>query len=103
MTEREHDVVLAVIQSDLALAGLILVFAGFLIAKSDTYETKRGDKYRYLSLFSGIPIASAIASAWACVCVLEGWQSPVSILGSFKVVLGLTSAYILLAGWMLKP
>jgi hypothetical protein len=44
----EKDVVLAALGSDVAVAGLVLVFAGFLVTKASSYEGNRaGDKYNW--------------------------------------------------------
>ena len=99
----EKDVLLAILQSDLALAGLILVFAGFVISKADSYETARGDRYRYLGLSSILPIGAAILSAWACVDAVDGNYWFAANLPFFKLVLALMMVYILIAGWMLRP
>jgi predicted RNA-binding Zn-ribbon protein involved in translation (DUF1610 family) len=37
----EKDVILAALGSDIAVAGLILVFAGFLMTKADSFEGSR--------------------------------------------------------------
>jgi hypothetical protein len=36
----EHDTILAILQSDIGIAALIVVFAGFLLTKSETFETR---------------------------------------------------------------
>ena len=99
----DRDILLAILQSDLALSGLLLVFAGFLVSKSDSYNTRRGDRYRYAALASGVPIFTAIISAWACVDALGNWHWWGSSLWFFKAVLALTAAYIIASGWMLRP
>jgi hypothetical protein len=53
----EKDVILAILGSDIAVAGLILVFAGFLMTKADSFEGSRyGDKFNWLALGGLIPI-----------------------------------------------
>jgi uncharacterized membrane protein len=91
----ERDTLLAVLQSDLALAGLILVFSGFIMSKAETYDTRRGDKYRYLAAFGAIPIIMALASAWLCIDAIEGnqWNAD-HALPALKVVLSLTAMYV---------
>lgn len=45
----DKEVVLAVLQSDIALAGLVLVFSGFVLSKADRFDTRYGDKYKWLA------------------------------------------------------
>jgi uncharacterized membrane protein len=92
----ERDTLLAVLQSDLALAGLILVFSGLIMSKAETYETKRGDKYRYLAAFGAVPIVVALASAWLCIDAIGGnqWNAD-HALSALRVVLSLTAVYVL--------
>jgi uncharacterized membrane protein len=99
----ERDALLAILQGDLALAGLMLVFAGFVISKAETYQTRGGDRYKYAGLASIIPISTAILSAWASVDAVGGNYWFAASLSFFKLVLVLTMAYILVAGWMLRP
>jgi len=40
------------------------VFAGFLLAKGEGYQTKRGDKYRVLALCSLLPFLACSVSIW---------------------------------------
>ena len=100
----ERDTILAVLQSDIAFAGLVLVFVGFLLSKADTYETKSGDKYRYLAVAGFLPVLAGLASAWFCAEAIEGnqWWAIHTVL-SIKSVLALTAIYILVAGVTFLP
>jgi uncharacterized membrane protein len=100
----ERDTILAVLQSDISFAGLVLVFVGFLLSKADSYETKSGDKYRYLAVAGFIPVLSALASAWFCAEAIEGngWWASHALL-SLEIVLVLTAVYILTAGVTFLP
>ena len=94
----ERDTILAVLQSDIGIAAIILVFAGFLLTKSETFETKRGDKYRVIALFSLLPILASVASIWISMDAIEGsaWCAN-HALGSLKVVLSMTGIYAIIA------
>lgn len=94
----ERDTILAVLQSDIGVAGLILVFAGFLLAKGETYETRRGDKYRLLSRLSLFPILACATSIWISMDAIEGnaWCANHS-LGSLKLVLVIAGIYAIIA------
>jgi hypothetical protein len=71
-----------------------LVFAGFLLAKAEGFETKRGDKFRIIALLALVPIGGAIISAWISIGAIEGsqWDLAHSLL-SLKAVLVLTGIY----------
>ena len=90
--------ILAVLQCNVGIAGLILVFAGLLLAKGESFfNTKRGDKYRRLALLSLVPMISAIISSWISISALEGNEWAVqNLLLSFKLVLALTGFYAII-------
>jgi uncharacterized membrane protein len=91
----EKDVILAALGSDVAVAGLILVFAGFLVTKAGSYEGSRaGDKYNWLAVAGLLPIVVALAAAWMCVDALQGgqWESD-HTLWMLKIVLAMTGIY----------
>jgi hypothetical protein len=94
----ERDTILAVLQSDIGIAALILVFAGFLLTKGETYQTKLGDKYRVIALFSLLPILACIASIWISMDAIEGsaWCAAHS-LWSLKLVLVFAGIYAIIA------
>jgi hypothetical protein len=94
----ERDTILAVLQSDIGIAALILVFAGFLLTKGETYETKFGDKYRVIALFSLLPVFVCVASIWICMDAIEGnaWCASHS-LWSLKLVLVFAGIYAIIA------
>ena len=94
----ERDIILAVLQSDIAVAGLVLIFAGFLQTKASEYDTKRGDKYRWLSAAGMIPVIVALVSAWLCINSIEGKQGDATAsLSALKLVLALTGIYAIMA------
>ena len=94
----ERDTILAVLQSDIGIAALILVFAGFLLTKGETYETKRGDKYRVMALLSLLPVLACAASIWISMDAIEGslWCAN-HALWSLKLVLAMAGIYAIIA------
>jgi hypothetical protein len=42
----DREMILAILQSDIALAGLTLVFSGFLITKADSFGSRYGDRFK---------------------------------------------------------
>lgn len=95
----EKDVILAVLGSDIGIAGLILIFAGFLATKAESYEGNRsGDKYNWLAVAGLLPIIVSLASAWMCIDALQGgeWEAAHALL-MLKIVLALTGAYAIIS------
>jgi hypothetical protein len=95
----ERDTILAVLQSDIGLVGLVLTFAGFVVAKAESFSNiERGDRYRYLALASLVPIVAALVSAWISMNAIEGgiWSANHSLY-SLKLVLALTGVYAIIA------
>jgi uncharacterized membrane protein len=95
----EKDVILAVLGSDIAIAGLVLVFAGFLITKAESFEgSKYGDKYNWLAVYGLVPIVVSLAAAWMCVDALQGaeWEAS-HTLPMLKIVLALTAGYAVIS------
>ena len=95
----EHDTILAVLSSGIALAGLLLVFSGFLMSKAESFgSTVLGDKYKWLALASLVPILTAIALSWISTDALDPacvW-SRYHLLTLFKIQLGITGGYAII-------
>jgi uncharacterized membrane protein len=95
----ERDVILAALGSDIAIAGLVLVFAGFLASKAESFEgSKYGDKYNWLAILGLVPIVTSLVAAWMCVDALQGseWEAAHTLL-ALKIVLALTGAYAIIS------
>lgn len=61
------------LQTSVALAGLLLVFVGFIYAKADQFtSSKRADTYRNLARGSILPLVPALLCAWQCLSALHG-------------------------------
>jgi hypothetical protein len=95
----EKDVLLAVLGSDIAVAGLVLVFAGFLVTKAESYRgSKTGDKYNWLAVGGLVPIIFSLAAAWMCIDGLQSgqWEAEHALL-MLKIVLALTGTYAIIS------
>jgi hypothetical protein len=94
----DKDVILAVLGSDIALAGLVLVFSGFLITKAETYQTRYGDKFKMFAATAIIPVVAALIAAWVCIDAIQGsaWAGPYVLFG-LKIVLALSGIYAIIA------
>lgn len=91
--------ILAALGSDIAIAGLVLVFAGFLVTKAESFEgSKYGDKYNWLAVAGLIPIVVSLVAAWMCVDALQGntWEAEHTLL-MLKMVLALTGTYAIIS------
>jgi hypothetical protein len=93
----DQDTILAVLSSGIALAGLLLVFSGFMMAKAESLSSLRGDKYRYLSLGTLVPILFAIFLSWLSIDAIQGnkWAG-YHLLIFLKIQLALTGAYAII-------
>jgi hypothetical protein len=90
----EVDTILAALSGGIALAGLLLIFSGFLITKAASFETKRGDKFVWFARATLIPVLSALALSWLSIDALQGnpWALA-HLIGTLKLVLGITAAF----------
>jgi hypothetical protein len=96
----EKDTILAAIGSAIGLAGLLLVFVGFIYTHGESFSnaaTKR--KYQRVAKAGIVPFSVALVSAWFCLRWLQ-WCGPTDYLLAlllFKVCLLLTFAYGIIA------
>jgi len=51
----DREVIEAVLGSDIAIAGLVLVFAGFLLTKAESFRGSRAGMCTVGSLWPGLP------------------------------------------------
>src|ERR1700679_1813025 len=95
----DQDIALAILQAAIAIAGLILVFTGFLSGKAAEADGSRsGDKFVLVARLGLIPIVSALFCTGVGVRVLlpghwaNAWCVSWLIL-VFEIVLALTALY----------
>jgi len=90
----DRDTILAVLQSGMALAGLLLIFSGFLFSRAGSYSTKRGDVFTWLARATLLPVLLAIGLSWISVEALDGAQWASRHLFLFVgIMLAVTAAY----------
>ena len=89
---------MAVLQSGIGLAGLLLIFSGALLTKASSFESRRGDKYRYLAVITLVPVLAAIALSWLSIYALRGniWAQ-YHLLTALEITLGLTAVFAIIA------
>jgi hypothetical protein len=84
--------ILAVLQSGIALAGLLLIFSGYLFGRANSYAGRRGDIFKLYAKLTLIPIIMALALSWFSIDALEGakWAAA-NLMLMMKVTLGATA------------
>lgn len=89
------DIVLGMLGASVALAGLLLVFVGFVYSHSETFtNTVRRDRTRLAAKVGLFPFVGTIVCAWLCIDWLTGDQWVYSLaLQSFKGGILLTAIY----------
>jgi hypothetical protein len=68
------DTVAAILGASAALAGLLLVFVGFVYARAEGYSSRRGDIFKYVAKFGALPFLLALACTWLSAEWMTGSQ-----------------------------
>jgi len=94
----ERDVWLGLLGAILGVAGLLLVFCGFLFTKADSLEPIRGDKYRLWAKLGIIPLTAAFLSAYVCSLAIGGnsWANSHGY-SIFNIALALSAVYSIIS------
>lgn len=90
----EKDTIGAILGASASLAGLLLVFIGFVYARGETYSTRRGDVFKYVAKLGAVPFLITLACTWFSVVWFTGgkWAYSCSIY-LFEASLILTAIY----------
>lgn len=102
----DKDVVLAILQAAIAIAGLVLVYSGFIINKAGSYsDVRKGKKLSRLARGGMIPVLAALFCSFLCLrALLPGrWGSSWAshwIIFVFEIVLALTAGYAIIAAFI---
>lgn len=70
----DNNTILAALQSEISLAGLLLVFAGFLITKSASVPSEYKTRFKVLCVVALLSVLGDLGLSFLCVRVLEGNQ-----------------------------
>ena len=92
----EHkDTIAAIMGSASALAGLLLVFLGFVYARGEGYSNvNRGAKFKLAAKLGIIPFLTALVCTWSGMEWMEGNSSMYSVcVILFRITLSLTGLY----------
>jgi hypothetical protein len=96
-----EGIILAVLSTGVGLAGLLLIFSGFLVSKAASFSsTSRADKYKWLALSTIIPILFALLLSWMSIDALEGVKwAHYYLLTVLKIELVLTALFSIIGLW----
>ena len=94
----ERDAALAIFGGALALAGLLLVFIGFLLPGLNQYNATAADRIRWIARLGLIPLVACLLCAWMSVWAVQGGIWPGTHLwGVLKLTLVLTAIYAIIS------
>ena len=71
-TDNSKDLAVAIVGASVALAGLLLVFIGFVFSRADALSSRRGDTYRLAARLGLVPFVMALVCAALGVEYLDG-------------------------------
>lgn len=105
MTDITKDVIVALLGASVALAGLLLVFCGFVFSRAASFPPGTSDtvkqKWKNAALWGLLPFLMSIADAMLAVAWFV-WQCPALYhwtLGVFCLVLFFTAGYGVVIMW----
>lgn len=79
----QETVVSSILGASVGLAGILLVFVGFIFTRSEGFEVvTRTRRYQIIARVGLVPFAVAIGCAWVC---LEWFLGPTALLYSFAL------------------
>jgi hypothetical protein len=88
----DKDTILAVLQSEIALAGLLLVFAGFLITKSAGLAAAYKGWLTFLTVVTLLAFLANLGLCFLCVNLLKGSRwGEAYLLSDLEISLGITA------------
>jgi hypothetical protein len=89
------DIILGILGASASLAGLLLVFIGFVYSHAETFGSiPRRNRYRNTSKAGLIPFVETLVCVWLCLGWLTGNQGLYWwALQSFRAAMILTAAY----------
>lgn len=99
--DQKAMVIGSVFEVSASLAGILLVFIGFVFARAESFSTKRGDRYRHVARGGIVPLGLALASTWYSLNYLQGSavaHDPAILL--FRAALIVTALYALIVLFM---
>lgn len=97
----DKDTALGFMQAALALAGLLLVFIGFLLERASRTDLKAARlKVKRMALAGLIPFVAALVCSWQSIWAIQGaFGSSTYLFCTMKIVLALTALYAIMAAF----
>jgi hypothetical protein len=68
----EKDAIVAILGAAVSLAGLLLVFVGFVYARGEAMASRRGERFKNVARSGIVPFLVSIWCSWLCVSYLMG-------------------------------
>lgn len=92
------DIAIGLLGAIVAVAGLLLIFSGFLFTKAESFESLRGDKFRTIGKLGVIPLIASFATAWVCLMAVQDnpWAVTWGIM-VFKIALAISALYSIIS------
>jgi hypothetical protein len=90
----EKDVIVALFGASVGLAGILLVFVGFVYSRGEQLEPRRKRRYSRIAQIGLLPFLLAVLCAWLCSAWLTGSVAVYdSCVYLFRAALALTAIY----------
>jgi hypothetical protein len=95
----DKDVALGILQAAIAIAGLLLVFIGFVLGRADREPLKiPRDKIRRVGIWGLVPFVASLVCSLQSIWAIQGAnESAVYLFCTLKIVLALTGIYAIMA------
>lgn len=94
-----RDIALAVMSNGIAVAGLLLVFIGFLLGKADQIDlARKRNRVRFVAISGLIPFLASLACALISIWAIQGaaWSDH-HLFTALKLEIALTAGYAIMA------
>jgi hypothetical protein len=66
------DLVGTILEADVALAGVLLVFVGLVYGRAEDLGSGRGNRFKHVARMGMLPMGLSLWRAWVCVNYLSG-------------------------------
>jgi len=67
-----NDLVATILEADVALAGLLLVFVGLAYGRAEELGSRPGNRFKHVARMGMLPMGLSLWCAWLCVNYLSG-------------------------------
>ena len=92
-----NDLVATILEADVALAGLLLVFVGLVYSRGQELSSRGGNRFKNVARMGMLPMGLSLWCAWVCVNYFTGDVTLVrTVIIMFRSDLILTGFYALI-------